>query len=170
MKIKPRQQKKIKIKNMPSKEKREIISIHQFSKIAMTFWIGGSLMVGLVMFPIMFRTLDQITASDLTGQILNINAYIGIVCLLIALIEVMVNHKLSLIKTKRFWYIISMASILIINHFAIFPIIYRLRQELSLVAHQIIAVQNNVFDFWHSLSALLFILICIIGVLYLIEM
>ncbi|HMT02585.1 MAG TPA: DUF4149 domain-containing protein [Burkholderiales bacterium] len=150
--------------------RREIVSIHQFSKLAMTFWLGGSWMVALVMFPMLFRTLDQITASDLVGQILNIMAYIGIVCLIIALIEVIINHKLALIQTKRFWYIMSMGFILIINNFAVFPVIYKLRQKLSLVAHQVISVQNNIFDFWHSLSSILFILSCIIGVFYLIEM
>ncbi len=149
---------------------REIISIHQFSKIAMTFWLGGTWMAGIVIFPLLFKTLDQITASALIGQILSIQAYIGIICLIIALIEVTVNHKLSLLTTKRFWYIISMFSILVINYFAIFPMVYRLREQLSHVAHQIISVQNNVFDFWHSLSAVMFIFICLLGVLYLIEM
>ena len=157
----------------PSKiltHKREIISIHQFSKIAMTFWLGGTWMAGMVIFPILFRTLDQITASEIVGQILNMQAYIGIICLIIALIEVIVNHKLSLFATKRFWYIVSMFSILIINYFAIFPIISNLREKLSVVAHRFIALQNNTFDFWHSFSAILFILTCILGMLYLIEM
>ena len=150
--------------------KYEIVSIHQFSKLAMTFWIGGSWMIAIVILPLLFKTLDQITASDITGQILNILAYIGIVCLLIALVEVIINHKLSLIKTRRFWYIILMGTIVIINYFAIFPIIYRLRQKIAFAAHQILSVQNNMFDFWHSLSAILFLIICGIGLLYLVEM
>ena len=151
-------------------QKKEIISIHQFSKIAMVFWIGGSLMSAIVIFPLLFRTLDPITASQLVGVILNMLAYIGIVCLLIALIEVITNHKLALLKTKRFWYILAQGSILILNYFAVFPTVSKLRQQLSHVAHQMISVQSNVFDFWHSLSAITFILSCIIGVLYLIEM
>ncbi len=161
---------KVRAKKPLTPLKKDIISIHQFSKIAMTFWIGGSLMLALVIFPLLFKTLDPITASQLVGQSLNILAYIGIVCLLIALIEVMINHKLALIKTKRFWYILAMGSILILNYFAIFPTVSKLRQQLKSVAHQIIAVQSNVFDFWHSLSAITFIISCIIGVLYLIEM
>lgn len=149
---------------------REIVSIHQLSKIAMTFWLGGSWMTIVVIFPILFKALDQITASSIAGQILNLNAYIGIVCLIMAMFEVIINHKLSILKTKRFWYIISMSFILIINYFAIFPVIYNLRQRLSSVAHQIIAVQSNVFDFWHSLSALIFIATCILGILYLVDM
>ena len=153
-----------------SNTKHEIVSIHQFSKLAMTFWIGGSWMLAIVILPLLFKTLDQITASDITGQILNILAYIGIVCLLIALVEVIINHKLSLIKTRRFWYILIMGTIVIVNYFAIFPMIYRLRQKLAFAAHQILSIQNNMFDFWHSLSAILFLIICGLGVLYLIEM
>lgn len=164
---KPRNQKKI---QNAGNYTREIVSIHQLSKIAMTFWLGGSWMTMVVIFPILFKTLDQITASNIAGQVLNLNAYIGIICLVIALIEVMINHKLSILKTKRFWYIISMGFILIINYFAIFPAIYSLRQRLSSVAHQIIAVQSNVFDFWHSLSALIFVATCILGILYLVDM
>jgi phage-related holin len=149
--------------------KHEIVSIHQFSKIAMTFWLGGSWMIILVILPIIFKTLDQITASNVTGQILSINAYIGIVALIIALIEVMINHKFSLLKTKTFWYILAMGFTLLINHFAILPVIHNVKQKLSLVVHQVIAAQPNVFDFWHSLSVVLYAITCIIGVLFLIE-
>ena len=155
--------------NRPA-QSREIISIHQFSKIAMTFWLGGIWMAGIVFFPLLFKTLDQITASGIVTQMLNIQAYIGLICLFIALIEVIINNKLSLLKTRRFWYIICMFSILVVNYFAIFPMISNLRAKLSQVAHQIVSVQNNVFDFWHSLSAVLYILICLIGMLYLIDM
>ncbi|MFN8769644.1 MAG: DUF4149 domain-containing protein [Neisseriaceae bacterium] len=154
------------LQNLP----QEIISIHQFSKIAMTFWIGGSLMIATVILPLLFKTLDVVTASQLAGSILSILAYIGVVCLLIALVEVVVNHKLKLIKTKRFWYILAMGSILIVNYFAIFPMVARFRRQISTVAHQILSVQSNVFDFWHSLSAVTFVSGCILGVLYLIEM
>lgn len=150
--------------------RREVISIHQFSKIAMSFWIGGSLMVAIVIFPLLFKVLDVVSASSLVGSILNMLAYIGIVSLFVALIEVVINHKLALVQTKRFWYILAMGFLLIVNYFAIFPMVSKLKQQLSMVAHQIISVQSNMFDFWHSLSAVTFVVICIIGFLYLIEM
>ncbi len=151
-------------------QKREIISIHQFSKIAMTFWLGGTWMAGIVIFPVLFKTLDQITASELVSQILNIQSYIGIICLIIAFVEVIVNHRLALLATKRFWCILSMFSILVVEYFAIFPMIYTLREKISSVAQQLVSLQNNAFDFWHSFSAILFILTCFLGMLYLIEM
>ena len=162
--------KKSKTNTQPSLQKREIISIHQLSKIAMTFWLGGTWMAGIVIFPILFKTLDQITASELVKQILNMQSYIGIICLIIAFIEVIVNHKFALLATKRFWYIISMFTILVVEYFAIFPMIYNLRERISAVAHQLVSVQNNAFDFWHSFSAVLYIFICLLGMLYLIEM
>jgi len=150
--------------------RREVISIHQFSKIAMSFWIGGSLMVAIVIFPLLFKALDVVSAAQIVNNTLNMLAYIGIVSLFVALIEVIINHKLALIQTKRFWYILAMGFLLVVNYFAIFPMVSRLKQQLSTVAHQIISVQSNMFDFWHSLSAVTFVVICIIGFLYLIEM
>ena len=150
--------------------KREVISIHQLSKIAMVFWIGGSCMVGVVIFPLLFKMVDQVTASQLVGEVLNILAYIGLVCLIVALIEVIINHKLALFKTKRFWYILIMDFLLIVNYFAVIPTIYKIRQAVAKVAHEIISVQSNVFDFWHSLSSIIFFSICVVGILYLIEM
>ena len=148
----------------------EITSIHQLSKIAMVFWIGGSCMAGVVFFPLIFKLIDQVAASQLVGQMLHILAYIGIVCLFIALVEVMLNHRLALFKTRRFWYILIMNLFLIIDYFAILPSIYTIRQKIASMAHSIISVQNNVFDFWHSLSAIMFFIICIFGILYLLEM
>lgn len=149
---------------------REIISIYQFSKIAMTFWLGGSWMTAAVIFPIIFDALDPVTSGNLFQQILHINAYIGIVCLGIALIEAIINHKFSLFKTKRLWYIVAMALILMINDFAIFPAIYKIRKNVANIAHKVIDVQSSAFDFWHSFSAALFIITCILGVLYLVDM
>lgn len=149
---------------------REIISIHQFSKISMTFWLGGSWMTAAVIFPIIFDALDPVTSGNLFQQILHINAYIGIVCLSIALIEAIVNHKFSLFKSKRLWYILAMGLILLVNDFAIFPAIYQIRKDVASIAHKVINVQSSAFDFWHSFSAVLFIITCILGVLYLIDM
>lgn len=173
MQVRAKPSTKPRVVRKPSKKiarhTQEIVSIYQLSKIAMTFWLGGSWMIMVVVLPILFKVLDQITASTVSGQILNINAYIGIVCLIMAMLEVVINHKLSILRTRRFWYIISMFCILIVNYFAIFPVIYNLRQRLSNVAHQIIALQSNIFDFWHSLSAFIFIATCILGILYLID-
>ena len=148
----------------------EIISIYQFSKIAMTFWLGGSWMTAAVLFPIISDVLDPVTAGNIFQQVLHINAYIGIVCLSIALIEVIVNHRLSLFKSRRFWYILVMGLILMVNDFAIFPPIYKIRKDVANIAHKLINVQSSAFDFWHSFSAALFIITCILGVLYLIDM
>lgn len=150
--------------------RHEIISVYQLSKIAMTFWLGGSWMTAAVIFPITFDALDPVTSGSLFQQILHINAYIGIVCLGIALVEAIINHKLSLFKTKRIWYIIAMGLILMINDFAIFPAIYKIRKNVADIAHKVINIQSSAFDFWHSFSAALFIITCILGVLYLIDM
>ncbi len=149
-------------------QKFEIISLYQFSKLAMTFWVGGTLTIGIVIIPLLFKTLDEITAAGLAGQILNINAYIGIISLVLALCDVCFQARLSLLKSRKFWYIIVMEGLLIINYFTVFPIIVELRSKLADVANHVIQ-HTNEFSFWHSVSAIMFLIICILGTLYIVE-
>lgn len=149
-------------------QKLELISIQQFSSVAMTFWVGGTLTIGLIVIPLLFKVLDEITAATLAGQLLNINAYIGIVALFLALIDNCVQFKFNVINSRRFWYAIIMESILIINYFAIFPIIVNLRTKLTDFTNRVIQ-HSSEFSFWHSVSSILFLITCIIGTLYILE-
>jgi hypothetical protein len=146
----------------------EILSIQQLSHLAMTFWVGGTLTIGIVIIPLLFKILDEINAATITGQILNINAYIGIVALLLALIDLGINLKLNLLQSRKFWYALVMETVLIVNYFAIFPIIVELRTKLTDVTNRIIQ-HSSEFSFWHSVSSILFLLTCILGALYMLE-
>ncbi len=146
----------------------ELLTLHQFSKLAMTYWVGGALTIASIIIPLLFKVLDEITAAVIVGQILNLNAYCGMVALFFALIDVMFNHKLAIFKLRKFWYIIAMAALITINYFAMFPILSRLRANLVDLANHILR-HSNTFNFWHSLSSFLFIILCILGTLYIIE-
>ena len=146
----------------------EILSPQPGKHLPMPFWVGGTLTIGIVDIPLLFKTLDQINAATITGQILNINAYIGIVALLLALIELGVHLKLNLLQSRKFWYALVMETVLIVNYFAIFPIIVELRTKLTDVTNRIIQ-HSSEFSFWHSISSILFLLTCILGALYMLE-
>lgn len=146
----------------------EILSISQFAKLAMTFWIGGTLTIGFIVVPLLFKSVDEISAATIAGQLFNINAYIGIISLMLALIHEGLSHRFTLFRLRKFWYIIAMLAILVINYFAIFPIIVELRSKLLDLANHVI-IHSSSFNFWHSLSAILFIITCILGVLYILE-
>lgn len=146
-----------------------LFGIYQLSKIAMALWLGGTVMTTGIILPIIFKSLDQITASNIASQILNMIAYIGVVCLLIALIEVILTYGKKTLKSKRFWYITTLILILIIDYFAVFPSLYILHKHLSKAVHVLINPPKNVFNFWHSANAMLFILISCTGIFYLLE-
>lgn len=146
----------------------EILSLKQLSKLSITFWVGGTLTIGVVLIPILLRVLDQITASVIIDQILTINAYIGIISLSIALINNFRINNFKMLKMRSFWYIITMQIILLINHFAVLPIVNNVRKKISLLANKV-TVQYNWFEDWNSVSAVLFIITCIIAVFYVLE-
>lgn len=146
----------------------EIFSLQQLSHVAMTFWIGGTLTIGTIVVPILFKMLDEITASTIAGQIFNINAYTGIVAIFFALIEICFRHKLRAIHLRKFWYAAIMEIILFINYFAIFPIIEKIKVSIADVANHVFR-HSTEFNLWHSASSILFLLSMILGVLYLVE-
>jgi len=146
----------------------EIFSIAQLSKLGMTFWVGGTLTIGSIIIPLLFKMLDQITAATITGQILNLNAYIGIVAVFFAIIDSIIRYRLNTYRARKFWYLIIIEIILTINNFAIFPLIAKLRTKLADMAHHVIQTTPS-FNFWHSISAGLFVITVILGLLYTIE-
>lgn len=149
-------------------QKFEILSIHQFSNIAMTFWVGGTLTIGSIIVPLLFKNLDEVSAATLAGQIFNINAYIGMFALFFALLEVCIDYKWQIFHLRRFWYIIVMELILFINYFAVFPIIVKLRAGLVDMTTRVFR-HSQEFSLWHSVSSILFLISCLLGVLYLLE-
>lgn len=159
---------------MPKKQAKksiqslEILSVHQVTKLAMTFWVGGTLTVGCIIVPLLFKNLDEITAATIAGQIFNIIAYIGMVSLFMALIELVIDHKLQIIHLRKFWYVAFMETILFINYFAISPIIVKLRTKLTDITNRVFQ-HTTEFSFWHSVSSILFLISCILGVLYILE-
>lgn len=146
----------------------EILSIHQFSNMTMTFWIGGTLTIGSIIVPLLFKNLDEITAATLAGQIFNINAYVGVVALFFALIEVCADYKLLVFHVRRFWYVVIMEIILFINYFAVFPIIVAIRSKLTDVTNHVFN-KSTEFSVWHSVSSILFLISCILGIMYMLE-
>lgn len=157
-------------KKSPTKSKQtlEILSIHQITKLAMTFWVGGTLTVGTIIIPLLFKNLDEISAASIAGQIFNISAYIGMSALFLALIELVIDHKLTVFHIRKFWYVTIMEIILFINYFAISPIIVTLRTKLTDMTNRVFQ-HSTEFSFWHSVSSILFLLSCVLGVLYTLE-
>lgn len=158
----PRKQSKKSIQSL------DILSVHQVTKLAMTFWVGGTLTVGCVIVPLLFKNLDEITAATIAGQVFNIVAYIGMVSLFMALIELVIDYKLQIFNLRKFWYVAFMETILFINYFAISPIIVNLRTKLTDITNRVFQ-HTTEFSFWHSVSSLLFLISCVLGVLYILE-
>ena len=148
--------------------KFEIFTLRQISNLIMTYWIGGTLTIATVIIPLLFRNLDQITAANIAGQIFNINAYIGMSAIVVAMNNTISLNERNLIYIRKFWYALSMECILAINYFAVFPIIVTLRSKLIDATNKVF-LSNNTFSMWHSLSTILFVLCCVFGILFIIE-
>lgn len=146
----------------------DILNFGQLTKLATCFWAGGTITIGSIIIPLLFKTLDQITAATITGQILNINAYTGMVACIFIIIGLIIKHQLYFFKSRKFWYALSSEAILTVNYFGIFPIIANLRTKLADIAHHVIQTTPS-FNFWHSLSSGLFVLTGLLAILIVLE-
>ncbi len=146
----------------------DILNFRQLTKLATCLWAGGTITIGTIIIPLLFKALDQITAATITGQILNINAYTGMVACIFIIIGLMIKHQLHFFKSRKFWYALLSEAILTVNYFGIFPIIANLRSKLADMAHHVIQTTPS-FNFWHSLSSGLFVLTGLLAILIVLE-
>ncbi len=146
----------------------QILNIEQLTKLTVCIWAGGTLTIGAIIIPLLFKSLDQITAATITGQILNINAYTGMIACIFTMLTLITKHRLHFLKSRKFCYALAAEIMLVINYFGIFPIIVNLRTKLADIAHHVIQTTPN-FNFWHSLSSGLFVLTGLLAILIVLE-
>lgn len=146
----------------------KILSIHKISRMSTVFWMGGTISMICLFLPILFQSLDKINASHIAKQVLDINAYIGVLTLILAIIDLFIKRGTANLKIRSFWYLIAMLFLLVINFFAIYPFLETMKETLTNVANHVIT-QSNIFDFWHSISAIILIIIVILCILFLVE-
>lgn len=146
----------------------QLLNIEQLTKLTVCIWAGGTLTIGAIIIPLLFKGLDQITAATITGQILNINAYTGMIACIFTMLTLITKHRLHFLKSRKFCYALAAELMLVVNYFGIFPIIVNLRTKLADIAHHVIQTTPN-FNFWHSLSSGLFVLTGLLAILIVLE-
>ncbi|RBJ65752.1 DUF4149 domain-containing protein, partial [Pseudomonas sp. MWU12-2534b] len=55
--------------------------------LAKTFWIGGLLVIGIIVAPVLFKSLDAATAGMVAGRLFAVIAWVGLVCGMILLVD-----------------------------------------------------------------------------------
>ncbi|MDC7692061.1 DUF4149 domain-containing protein [Vogesella indigofera] len=134
--------------------------------IARTLWIGGMWVVGIIVAPILFSALDNVTAGMVAGRLFAAIAWVGLVCGIFLLADYVLRYGARALKQGGFWLLLGMLVCIVINHFAVTPIIASLKLQMN---HAAEGLFGGGFATWHAISSLIYLLQSLMALVYLLR-
>ncbi|AOK16274.1 hypothetical protein WT01_18880 [Burkholderia cepacia] len=101
---------------------------HRVFRLLSAVWVGSLLTIGYAVAPVLFRTLERMTAGSVAAQLFRIEAILGVVCgvLLLALSNQQVRRGSSEYRRVR-WVVAAMVVCVLVGYFALQPFMNALR-------------------------------------------
>jgi hypothetical protein len=135
-----------------------------FHAIALTLWIGGLWMIGLLVAPMLFYTMtDRVVAGSVAGKLFTLVAYTGIVCASYILIFRLARFGVAGMKQGRFWIVLAMLALILVGEFGVQPVLAAIKSQ-ALPAEVLEGVFRDRFAAWHGVASVLYLIECLLGV------
>ncbi|ELW9445747.1 DUF4149 domain-containing protein [Burkholderia cenocepacia] len=101
---------------------------HRVFRLLSAIWVGSLLTIGYAVAPVLFKTLERMTAGSVAAQLFRIEAILGVVCgvLLLALSNQQVRRGSSEYRRVR-WIVAAMVVCVLVGYFALQPFMNALR-------------------------------------------
>ncbi|VWC63837.1 MULTISPECIES: DUF4149 domain-containing protein [Burkholderia] len=101
---------------------------HRVFRLLSAVWVGSLLTIGYAVAPVLFKTLERMTAGSVAVQLFRIEAILGVVCgvLLLALSNQQVRRGSSDYRRVR-WIVAAMVVCVLVGYFALQPFMNALR-------------------------------------------
>lgn len=136
---------------------------HHIASLATTAWIGGLWAIGYIAVPILFRAQpDKQLAGILSGQMLVVIGYTGIVCGMYLLLYRLAISRKAAAREPIFWLIAAMLAITLLLQYGINPMM----AEIKLQANSPDVMQSALaprFKMWHGISSILYLVESLLG-------
>ncbi|WP_321859306.1 DUF4149 domain-containing protein [Burkholderia cenocepacia] len=101
---------------------------HRVFRLLSAVWVGSLLTIGYAVAPVLFKTLERMTAGSVAAQLFRIEAIVGVVCgvLLLALSNQQVRRGGNEYRRVR-WIVAAMVVCVLVGYFALQPFMNALR-------------------------------------------
>ncbi|WP_227244229.1 DUF4149 domain-containing protein [Paraburkholderia caribensis] len=139
---------------------------HRLFRLLTVVWVGSLLTIGYAVAPVLFTSLDRVTAGAVAAQLFRIEGVIGVVCgvLLLALCNLLVRRGGDAYRRLR-WLIAGMLVCVLVGYFALQPFMNALRiaaQEAGTdVGHSVYASR---FGMLHGVSSVFYLIESLLGI------
>jgi hypothetical protein len=136
---------------------------HALHPIAVTAWAGGLWIVGYLVAPLLFSTLqDRALAGTLAGRMFHGIAWVGIVCGVYLLLYEFLSFGAGALKRSAFWFAVVMFALTLILQFWLQPFIANLRAVGAPI--DALTAPARHFAFWHGASSALYLIESLLAV------
>ncbi|HEY3597269.1 MAG TPA: DUF4149 domain-containing protein [Paraburkholderia sp.] len=138
---------------------------HRLFRLLTVVWVGSLLTIGYAVAPVLFTSLDRMTAGAVAAQLFRIEGVVGVVCgvLLLALCNVLIRRGGDAYRRLR-WLIAGMLVCVLLGYFALQPFMNALRMAAegagTDVGHSVYASR---FGMLHGVSSLFYLVESLLG-------
>jgi hypothetical protein len=128
-------------------------------------WVGSQLTIGYAVAPVLFTSLDRMSAGALAAQLFRIEGMIGLVCgvLLLVLANVFVRRGEVGYRRLR-WLLVGMLLCVVVGYYALQPFMNAMRMNAMQagvdIAHSAYASR---FGMLHGISSLFYLVESLLG-------
>ncbi|KAF0812581.1 hypothetical protein IGB42_02870 [Andreprevotia sp. IGB-42] len=126
-------------------------------------WIGGMWIIGLLVAPVLFKSLSGPVAGAVVGKLFTAFGWVGIVAGIYLLVYWLYVDGLRAFQAGKLWLVIGMLACTLINQFAVFPIIAGIKPGISEAAT---GVFGGGLQSWHTISSLIYLVQSVLALIY----
>lgn len=138
---------------------------HRLFALLAMLWVGSQLTIGYAVAPVLFASLDRMSAGALAAQLFRIEGMIGLVCgvLLLVLANVFVRRGEVGYRRLR-WLLVGMLLCVVVGYYALQPFMNAMRMNAMQagvdIAHSAYASR---FGMLHGISSLFYLVESLLG-------
>ncbi|RKU02174.1 DUF4149 domain-containing protein [Burkholderia sp. Nafp2/4-1b] len=140
---------------------------HRVFRLLSAVWVGSLLTIGYAVAPVLFRTLERMTAGTVAAQLFRIEAIVGAVCgvLLLALSNQQVRRGSADYRRVR-WIVAAMVACVLVGYFALQPFMNALRVAAMEAGTNIAnSPYASRFGMLHGVSSLFYLVESVLGLM-----
>ncbi|KVN29106.1 hypothetical protein WJ63_10640 [Burkholderia pyrrocinia] len=140
---------------------------HRVFRLLSAVWVGSLLTIGYAVAPVLFNSLERMTAGSVAAQLFRIEAILGAVCgvLLLVLSNQQVRRGCGEYRRVR-WILAAMVGCVLVGYFALQPFMNALRvaamEAGTDIAH---SAHASRFGMLHGVSSLFYLVESVLGLM-----
>ncbi|MBN3808993.1 DUF4149 domain-containing protein [Paraburkholderia sp. Ac-20347] len=147
-----------------SRQGGSLVPHRLFALIAM-LWVGSQLTIGYAVAPVLFASLDHMSAGAIAAQVFRIEGMIGLVSGVVLLVLANVFVKRGEIGYRRLrWLLVGMLLCVVVGYYALQPFMNAMRMNAAQagidIAHSAYASR---FGMLHGISSLFYLIESLLG-------